>query len=178
MTSHPADLIARAARVRLACFDVDGTLTDGRLYYGAQGEAKAFSVLDGFGMRLLEDHGIRVAIISARRGDIVAARARDLRIEHVHVGVHDKAACLREIAAGLGLAPDAASHMGDDLNDLPAMAVAGLAAAPANAHPWVADRVHFRTRAGGGEGAARELCDLILEAHGLRAAVLAGFGAA
>jgi 3-deoxy-D-manno-octulosonate 8-phosphate phosphatase (KDO 8-P phosphatase) len=177
MTQHSPELLQRAARIRLACFDVDGTLTDGGLVYGPAGESKVFNVMDGFGIRLLEENGIRVAFITARKGEIVAARARDLRIEHVHVATGDKAASLRAIAASLGLEPDAASHMGDDLNDLPAMAIAGLAVAPANAHPWVAERVHWQTRARGGDGAARELCDLILEAHGLRPAILAAHGA-
>ena len=100
------------------------------------------------------------------------------RLERVHAGVKDKAACLRQLSEELGLGLDEVAHMGDDLPDLPALLLAGLAAAPANAHPWVAERVHFRTRANGGHGAARELCDLILEAKGLRAAVLERFGAA
>ena len=177
MTSYPADLLARAARIRLACFDVDGTLTDGRLIYGPEGgESKAFHVLDGQGLRLLEDHGIAVALITARESAAVVARARDLRIQHVHTGVKDKAATLRMLCASLGLSASETAHMGDDLPDLPALALAGLAAAPANAHPWVAERVHWQSRARGGEGAVRELCDLLLEARGLRAAVLARFG--
>lgn len=174
-----ADLLARAARVRLACFDVDGTLTDGGLYYDAEGrEAKRFHVQDGLGLRLLEENGIAVALITARRGDVALARARDLRLSHVHVDVADKAATLLGLRESLGLAADEVAHMGDDLPDLPALALAGLAVAPANAHPWVAERVHWQTRARGGDGAVRELCDLILEARGLRARVLAGFGAA
>jgi 3-deoxy-D-manno-octulosonate 8-phosphate phosphatase (KDO 8-P phosphatase) len=177
MTPHSPDLLARAARVRLACFDVDGTLTDGRLYIDADGrESKAFHVLDGLGLRLLEDNGITVALVTARTGAAVQARARDLRLTHVHVGVADKAACLRELCTQLGLAPDQVAHMGDDLPDLPALALAGLAAAPANAHAWIAERVHWQSRARGGEGAVRELCDLILESQGRRDAVLAGYG--
>lgn len=179
MASHSPDLLARAARVRLACFDVDGTLTDGRLIYDADGgESKAFHVLDGQGLRLLEDHGISVALITARESKAVLARARDLRLDLVHTGVKDKAACLRQLCADLGRDLQEVAHMGDDLPDLPALALAGLAVAPANAHAWVAERVHFQTRARGGEGAARELCDLLLEARGLRAAVLGRFGAA
>ena len=179
MTQPTPDLLERAARVRLACFDVDGTLTDGRLFYDAEGrESKAFHVLDGQGLRLLEDHGIAVALVTARRGAALQARARDLRLERVHAGVKDKAACLRQLCEELGLGLDEVAHMGDDLPDLPALMLAGLSAAPANAHPWVAERVHWRSRANGGHGAARELCDLILEARGLRAAVLERFGAA
>lgn len=172
-------LLARAARVRLACFDVDGTLTDGRLFYDAQGaESKAFHVLDGQGLRLLEDHGIHVALITARESAALLARARDLRIARVHTGVRDKAACLRGLCEELGLGTDEVAHMGDDLPDLPALALAGLSVAPANAHAWVAERVHWQTTARGGEGAVRELCDLLLEARGLRDVVLGRFGAA
>lgn len=177
MILTPADLRARAAGIRLACFDVDGTLTDGRLHYDAAGnESKAFHVLDGQGLRLLEDHGIAVALVTARESAAVVARARDLGLAHVHTGVKDKAATLRMLCAQLGVGALETAHMGDDLPDLPALALAGLAAAPANAHPWVAERVHWQARARGGEGAVRELCDLLLEARGLRAAVLARFG--
>src|SRR5688572_30151612 len=104
MTPAP-DLLARAARIRLASFDVDGTLTDGGLYYADDGrEMKRFHVQDGLGLRLLEEHGIAVALITARTGEVTTARARDLRLSHVHVGVADKAACLRELRTRLGLA--------------------------------------------------------------------------
>nr|WP_246149902.1 HAD hydrolase family protein [Arenimonas fontis] len=168
----------RAARIRLACFDVDGTLTDGRLHYDdAGGESKSFHVLDGMGLRLLEDHGVRVAIITARHSQALAARVRELRLSHLHMGVDDKAACLRRLAGELGLPLQDTAHMGDDLPDLPALRLAGLAAAPANAHPWVAEFVHWRSRAAGGAGAVREFCDLLLEARGLRDDILARFGA-
>lgn len=177
-TTYDPNLLARAARIRLACFDVDGTLTDGRLIYGPEGgESKAFHVLDGQGLRLLEEHGVAVALVTARRGAALQARARDLRLERVHAGVKDKAACLRQLCEELGLGLDEVAHMGDDLPDLPALAIAGLAVGPANAHPWVAAHLHWQTGARGGEGAVRELCDLILEARGLRPAVLAAFGA-
>ena len=170
------DLLARAAKIRLACFDVDGTLTDGGLYYAGDGiESKRFHVQDGLGLRLLEDHGVTVALITARHGVVTARRADDLKLSHVHVGVADKAATLRALREQLGLRRDEVAHMGDDLPDLPALAEAGFAVAPANAHPWVAERVHWVTPARGGEGAARQLCDLILQARGLRDAVLAGF---
>jgi 3-deoxy-D-manno-octulosonate 8-phosphate phosphatase (KDO 8-P phosphatase) len=178
MATYPADLLARAARIRLACFDVDGTLTNGDLTYDSDGrESKTFNVQDGLGLRLLEENGIVVALITARESDAVKARGRDLRLHHVHTAVHDKAACLLELCRTLGLTPDEAAHMGDDLHDLPALARVGLAVAPANAHPWVAPRVHWQTPSRGGAGAARELCDLILEARGLRAAALARFDA-
>ena len=176
MTPTP-DLLARAARIRLACFDVDGTLTDGGLYYADDGrEMKRFHVQDGLGLRLLEENGIAVALITARAGEVTAKRARDLRLSHVHIDVRDKAATLRMVRESLGLAADEVAHMGDDLPDLPAFAEAGFAVAPANAHPWVIDRAHWVTPSRGGEGAARELCDLILQARGLRDAVTGRFG--
>ena len=179
MTKDPEDLYRRAERIRLLCLDVDGTLTDGRLVYDGEGrETKAFHVLDGLGMQLLEDHGVAVALVTARRSAAVQARARDLGLQHVHTGVKDKAATLRLLCASLGLAANEVAHMGDDLPDLPALLLAGLAAAPANAHPWVAERVHFQSAARGGQGAVRELCDLILVAQGHQAAVLERFGAA
>ena len=123
----------------------------------------------------LEAQGIRVALVTARRSAVAEARGRELRLSEVHVGVDDKRALLLELCAKHGHGPEAAAMMGDDLVDLSALAVAGLAVAPSNAHAWVKERVHWRTRAAGGEGAARELCDLILGAQGKADAVLAGF---
>lgn len=179
MILNQEELRARAARIRLACFDVDGTLTDGRLVYDGEGrETKAFHVLDGQGLKLLEEHGVAVALITARRNAAVQARARDLGLQHVHTGVKDKGAVLMQLCEQFEITVEETAHMGDDLPDLPALVLAGLATAPANAHPWVAERVHWQAQARGGQGAARELCDLILEAKGLRAAVLESFGAA
>ena len=176
LADYPADIRERAARVRLACFDVDGTLTDGRLWFDAEGrELKAFDIHDGMGLRLLEEHGIRVALVTARHSAVAEARGRDLRLSEVHIGVKDKRALLEALCAKYGHPTTEAAMMGDDLVDLGAMGVAGLAVAPANAHAWVKERVHWRTRAGGGQGAARELCDLILGAQGKAEAVLAGF---
>lgn len=176
MTLSESDLRARAGRIRLACFDVDGTLTDGRLVYDGEGrETKAFHVLDGQGLKLLEENGVAVAFITARRNAAVQARARDLGLQHVYTGVKDKGAVLLQLCESLELSLEEVAHMGDDLPDLPALLQAGLSAAPANAHPWIAERVHWQSRLRGGEGAARELCDLILDAKGLRAAVLERF---
>ncbi len=181
MTAHtdgyPAELLARAARVRLACFDVDGTLTDGRLIYHADGsESKAFQVVDGLGLRLLEDCGIAVALITARSLPVVEQRARDLRLSHLCQGVKDKAAQLHALCQERGLQFDQCAFFGDDLLDLPALRLVGLAAGPANAHPWLDPYLHWRTPQRGGDGAARALCDLILEAQGQRAGLLARFG--
>lgn len=163
----PADLLARAARIRLAVFDVDGTLTDGRLWYSEGGhETKVFHVHDGLGLKQLQAHGVQVAIISARISHPVALRAEELDIAHVYQGQNDKRACLRELLDALKLQPDEAAFIGDDLPDLPAMRIAGLAVAVANAHAWVAEQAHWQTSLNGGLGAAREVCDLILLAQG------------
>lgn len=163
----PADVRDRATRVRFAAFDVDGVLTDGRLPYLADGsEAKSFHVHDGLGLKLLRRAGIVVAWITARTSPVVARRADELGIDHLHQGETDKLARLRAIAGAHDLGLDQVAYMGDDLPDLACLARVGLAIAPANAHPWVRDRVHWRTRLAGGEGAVREACDLILAARG------------
>jgi 3-deoxy-D-manno-octulosonate 8-phosphate phosphatase (KDO 8-P phosphatase) len=162
----PADILARARKVRLACFDVDGTLTDGRLIYDADGrELKAFHATDGLGLKLLQSSGIRVELVTARHSKVAELRARELGVG-VHTHVHDKLDCVRGIADEMGIGMDEVAFMGDDLADLSAMASVGLAVSPADAHHWTGDRAHWRTRAAGGVGAARELCDLLLAAKG------------
>ena len=161
-----ADVLARAAKVRLACFDVDGTLTDGRLYIGDDGrETKAFHVHDGMGLSLLRRAGITVVFVTARDGEVTRRRASELGVE-AHVGVKDKRACVETLRLRLGLAADEVAFMGDDLADLDALAAAGLAAAPADAHPAILGHVHWQAAACGGAGAAREFCDLVLAARG------------
>jgi 3-deoxy-D-manno-octulosonate 8-phosphate phosphatase (KDO 8-P phosphatase) len=160
-------LLARAAKIRLAVFDVDGTLTDGRLWYGEDGrETKVFHVHDGLGLKRLQANGVQVAIITARISHPVALRAEELDITHVYQGQSDKRACLIDLLDALQLAPEQAAFVGDDLPDLPPMGIAGLAVAVADAHPWVVERAHWQTQRGGGRGAAREVCDLILHAQG------------
>ncbi|MEO8160545.1 MAG: HAD hydrolase family protein [Arenimonas sp.] len=173
----PADARARAARVRLAAFDVDGTLTDGRLWFDGDGrESKAYHIHDGLGLKLLQDHGIAVAFVTARESPSARARARDLGITHVFTAVRDKRACVRELCATLGIAMDEVAYMGDDLADLCLFDHVGLAVAPANVHAWLRGRVHWTTSERGGEGAARALCDLILEQRGLRGELLRRYG--
>jgi 3-deoxy-D-manno-octulosonate 8-phosphate phosphatase (KDO 8-P phosphatase) len=172
----PADIRRRAAAVRLLALDVDGTLTDGRILLdGGALELKAFSVLDGQGLKLAQRIGIEVALVTARSSEVVARRARELGIHEVHQGVRDKRACVEALLAARGLDGSALAYMGDDLPDLAPMALAGLAVAPSNAHAWVRERAHWRTRAAGGDGAARELCDLLIGAQGQADAVLASF---
>ncbi len=173
LNDYPADVRERAMRVRLACFDVDGTLTDGRLYFDSDGrELKAFHVHDGLGLVLLRKAGITPVLVTARVSVIAEHRAAELGLR-AHTAVADKLACVQAIAAGLGIGMDEVAFMGDDLPDLRVMQQAGLSVAPASAHVWVRERAHWRTVARGGHGAARELCDLLLAAQGLADHLLA-----
>lgn len=163
---YPAAIRERASRVRLACFDVDGTLTDGRLYFDSNGlELKAFHVHDGQGLVLLRRSGIAVAFVTARTSPIAERRAAELGAE-AYTCVADKLECVRGIAQRHGLAMEQVAFMGDDLPDLKVMPHVGLAVAPADAHAWVRERVHWSTEARGGHGAAREFCDLLLQVQG------------
>lgn len=168
--------IARAARIRLMIFDVDGILTSGNLHYGPEGELiKTFNVLDGHGIKLLQQAGIATAIISARKSPIVARRAADLGITHVQQGVHDKRAAFEQLLQETGIAAEACGFIGDDVIDLPVLLRVGFAASVPHGHPEVQSRVHYLTRAAGGAGAARELCDFILRAQGKYEAAIAPY---
>ncbi len=174
----PEDVVARARRVRLVAFDVDGTLTDGRLYIGPGGEAmKAFSVRDGFGLALLREAGIRLAIVTARRSSIVDARAAELRFDDVRQGVGDKAQALRALGVERGIALEDCAFVGDDWPDLQAMAIAGLAASVADAPASVRERAHWVSTLGAGHGAVREFADFVLHAQGRFDAALARYAA-
>ena len=172
----PADIRERAARIKLAVFDVDGVLTDGTLRYTADGhEIKTFHVHDGLGLKRLLANGIEVAVITARLSNIVTERMAELGVAHVYQDQKDKRSCLEQLLRALQLEPTQAAYTGDDLPDLAAMQCVGLAVAVANAHVWVRERAHWRTRLCGGAGAAREVCDLILAAQGMAEAELATF---
>lgn len=158
---------ARLAAIRLLALDVDGVLTDGRLwYFGDGGEAKAFSVHDGYGLKRLMQAGIEVALITARSSPVVTRRARELGIERRRENVAEKGACLRELAADLDLALSACAYMGDDEPDLAALAIAGVAFAPGDAVAAVRDQADWCSRAPGGRGAVREVCELLLAPRG------------
>ena len=177
MPLNISELRERAKHIRLVCFDVDGTLTDGRLYFDSEGrESKAFNVHDGQGLRLLEDNGIAVAFITARASESAQARARDLRLSHVLIGVKDKAACLLALCEQLNITTQQAAFMGDDVPDLAAMKLCALACVPANAHAWMFDHADWTSTKNSGEGAARALCDFILESQDLMPAILKKWG--
>ncbi|MFZ6814155.1 KdsC family phosphatase [Undibacterium sp. Rencai35W] len=156
----------KASVVKLMIFDVDGILTDGSLHFGPEGEVmKTFNVLDGQGIKLLQQAGIHTAIISARQSAIVARRAADLGITHVKQGIHDKKTAFLELIAELNLSPEHCGFIGDDVIDLPVLTRVGFAASVPNGHDEVRARVHHVTTATGGAGAAREICDFILRAQ-------------
>jgi 3-deoxy-D-manno-octulosonate 8-phosphate phosphatase (KDO 8-P phosphatase) len=158
-----SDIRARASRVKLAVFDVDGVLTDGKLWFSDDGrELKAFHVQDGFGLKRLMANGIEVAIITGRISHIVTERTAELGIAHVYQDQGDKLACFEQIIAALNLTPEQCAYTGDDVPDLPVMRAVGLSIAVANAHPSIVGHSHWQTRLAGGHGAAREVCDLLL----------------
>jgi len=169
-------VLERARRIKLAVFDVDGVLTDGTLWYAAdRRELKAFHVHDGLGFKRLLANGIEVAIITARVSHVVTERMAELGVAHVYQDQRDKRSCLLQLLEALKLTADQTAYTGDDLPDLAPMRMAGLAVAVANAQPAVLEHAHWRTRRAGGHGAAREVCDLLLEAQGRTAGDLARF---
>jgi 3-deoxy-D-manno-octulosonate 8-phosphate phosphatase (KDO 8-P phosphatase) len=154
------------ARIELLILDVDGVLTDGRLYFAARGEAlKVFHVRDGHGIKLLMAAGVAVAAFSGRRSGAVAARLRELRVPHVVQGCNDKVAALQRLTQRLDLDPLNCACICDDTPDLPLMSAVGMAGAVADAHPVVLSAAHWIARANGGQGAVRELCDAMLRAR-------------
>lgn len=161
------DLMQRGKAIKLAVFDVDGVLTDGRLYFMEDGsEIKTFNTLDGQGIKMLIASGVTTAIISGRKTSIVERRAKSLGIAHLFQGREDKLVVLDQLLAELKLDYEQVAYLGDDLPDLPVIRRVGLGMAVANAASFVREHAHGITRARGGEGAAREFCELILSAQG------------
>jgi len=177
MARHPhEELVARAAKVRLFIFDVDGVLTDGSLSYGPEGESmKTFNVHDGLGIKLLQESGVKTAIISARRTPIVQARAKDLGIDFVHQGGHDKLTPFKALLEQLGLDASQVGFIGDDVVDLPILSRVGFAVSVPNGRPEVHARAHHITQAAGGRGAVRETCEFVLRAQGSYDRIMAQF---
>lgn len=173
--TFPPELLLRAQGIRWAIFDIDGCLTDGRIYVGEHGESvKAFNTLDGQGIKLLPPAGITPLVITGRDSAAVRRRCADLGIAHARFGVHDKLAAAAELLASLGADWSALAVIGDDWPDLPLMARCALAVAPANAHHEVLSMADHTTPRAGGHGAAREFCDILLVASGRYAALLQG----
>lgn len=161
-------LVERASDIRLLVLDVDGVLTDGRLYFSARGEqTKCFHVRDGAGIKQVLKAGLQVAVISGRQSKAVDKRMSELGVTWIRQGVEDKLTALRELLDLLNLTPQAVASVGDDVPDLPLLEVARLAVAVADAHPSVKSQAHYITQLPGGLGAVREVCDLILETQRL-----------
>ncbi len=172
----PPELLLRAQDVRVAFFDVDGVLTDGGLYMSQDGETlKRFNILDGLGLKLLARAGIEVVVITGRDSPALRARLDALGIRHVHYGTEDKRPAAEASLKALGLSWNEAAAIGDDWPDLPVLERCAFACAPRNAHAEVRAAVAYVTQAQGGEGAAREFCDLLLVASGQYAALLAEY---
>lgn len=170
------DLDSRARRVRLLSCDVDGVLTDGKIYYAADGsQLKAFSTLDGFGLKMLQEAGVIVAWISGSRAPAVTRRAEDLGVAHVMLGADDKFPAWDRLRRQLAFDERDCAHIGDDLPDLPVLMRCGLGVTVPHAPAAVRGAAHYVTRADGGAGAVRELCELILAAQGALEPLLKAF---
>ena len=170
------ELLLKAQGVRVVFFDVDGVLTDGGLYFSESGEIlKRFNTLDGQGLKLLQQAGITPAVITGRDSQPLRVRLAALGITHVHYGTEDKRPAAEHTLQALGLTWSQAAAMGDDWPDLPVLRRSAMACAPMNAHAEVKAAAHYVTRARGGDGAAREFCDLLLVASGKYANLLAPY---
>ncbi|NCA69020.1 MAG: 3-deoxy-manno-octulosonate-8-phosphatase KdsC [Sphingobacteriia bacterium] len=171
------DILERAARIRLVIFDVDGVLTDGSLFLGDDGqEYKSFNSRDGHGMVLLQESGVSIGIITGRTSEVVRLRMESLGIVHLFQGCREKLPAYEGLKRALGLVDADVAYVGDDLVDLPIMRRVGLAIAVADAHDLVRGHAHLCTRAAGGRGAAREVCELIMQAQGTWARLVGELG--
>jgi len=174
----PPELLLRAQTVRVVFFDVDGVMTDGGLYFGETGETlKRFHTLDGFGIQLLQQAGIIPAVITGRDSPALRLRLQALGVQHARFGTKNKRPAAEALLAELGRDWSQTAAMGDDWPDLPLLRRAALACAPANAHVELRAIAHYTTAAHGGQGAVRELCDLLLAASGQYARLLARYAA-
>lgn len=167
---------AQARQLKLMAFDVDGVLSDGSLFYADDGiEIKAFNTLDGLGLKMLQNAGIVVAIITGRRARCVEQRAHNLGIRHLFQAVDNKRETLDLLLTELGISADQAGYMGDDIVDLPIMNACGFSATPSDGHALVQHYASLTTARGGGRGAARETCEFILDAQGKLEAAFAPY---
>lgn len=176
MSMHDPLLLERAARIRLLALDVDGVLTDGRLYFDSQGnEIKVFFTADGLGMKAVQRCGIGLALITGRTSPMVSDRAAALGIEHVYQGRDDKLQAFMELLEATGMTEEEVCYAGDDWIDMPVLQRAGLAVTVPDADPVVKDVAHWVTTRAGGRGAVREICQLLLDAQGRTQAMIEQF---
>lgn len=165
--TYSADVRARARKIELLCLDVDGILTDGKLYFLSSAvEAKAFHIRDGLGLKMLMNGGVRTAIITGRKSEAAQTRAAELGMTYFYQGVEHKLKTVHELRTKMSIDLTAVAFMGDDLPDLAAMRACGLSVTVPEAPEVVRANAHFITRQGGGHGAVREICELILSAKG------------
>ena len=170
------DISQRAHAIKLLALDVDGVLTDGRIYYGNEGEElKSFSIKDGLGIKLLQKDGIEVVLITGRSSEIVTRRARELGIKEVIQGREDKITALREVCSARQLQPEQCAYMGDDLPDLGAVRAAGIGMAPADAASQLLEAADWVSDSRGGAGAVRQACEQLLTWRGSLGQRLADF---
>ncbi|MFZ5592729.1 MAG: 3-deoxy-manno-octulosonate-8-phosphatase KdsC [Pseudomonadota bacterium] len=161
------DILEKASHIKLVIFDVDGVLTDGSLYVDANGrELKVFHSRDGHGMKMLQNSGVDIAVITARTSEAVVHRMTSLNIKHIYQGQQDKLAAFNALLDKIGLGPHQVAYVGDDVIDLPVMLRVGLAIAVQDAHMLVKKHAHWQTPNPGGRGAARDVCELVMEAQG------------
>ena len=162
------DILNKASRIRLVIFDVDGVLTDGSLFLGDDGqEYKAFNSRDGHGIKMLQKHGVIVGIITGRTSKVVEHRMENLGVTHIYQGKLQKLPAYEELIEKLGMSDEETAYVGDDVVDLPVMRRVGLAIAVQDAHPLVLKHSHWQTPSGGGRGAARDVCEMLMEARGV-----------
>ena len=168
----------KARQIKMAIFDIDGVLTDGGLYFDNQGqEYKAFNSKDGHGIRMLQDSGIKVALITGRKSELVLHRAKNLGIpgDLIYQGYRNKRPAFAELCEKTGIKPEQVAYMGDDVIDLPVMSKVGLAIAVADAHAFVKKHADWITELAGGRGAVREACEMILDEQGKLDSILASY---
>jgi 3-deoxy-D-manno-octulosonate 8-phosphate phosphatase (KDO 8-P phosphatase) len=162
-----ANIAAKAQKIKFLILDVDGVLTDNRLYYSDDGvETKTFYTRDGHGMVMLKKSGVDIGIITGRKSQLVANRCRDLKIEHLYQGVPDKLPSFMDLISKLGLELDEIGYVGDDILDLPILKRVGLSVTPADGEDEVKSRVDYVSKYIGGKGVVREVCEIIMRSQG------------
>ncbi len=161
------ELIEKAKKIKLAIFDIDGVMTDGRLYFDPQGnELKVFHVHDGLGIKLLQASGVQVAVITSRQSDVVEQRLKSLGVKYIYQGQHNKYPAFQQLITDLQLTAEQVAYVGDDLPDLPIIQRVGLGIAVANARAIIKQHAVWQTTTVGGKGAVREVCEFIMQAQG------------
>lgn len=170
------DILEKAKNIELVIFDVDGVMTDGSLFFGDDGqEYKAFNSLDGHGMRMLHEGGIRTAVITGRKSQVVEHRMRDLGVDLIYQGYRDKIPAFETLLKEVNLSIEQVAYVGDDVVDLPIMTRVGFGIAVQSSHPFVKQHAHWITPRNGGCGAVRDVCELLLEARGTLASKLESY---